>query len=105
MFVRINARVLNSGQVREVWYVLETEHRTMREVHDALVRDGQLYGTRYETTRTNDGRRVVKDAFEAIITREGLVSIMAMQEELVDTDGSVIWTFGDDDLHVGEAAE
>lgn len=106
MFVRINARVLNSGQTREVWYILETEHRTMRELHDALVRDGQLIGIRYETRSDGPQRRVVKDAFETIITREGLVSIMAMQDELFEEDGTILWQFGDDDpVQVGDAAE
>lgn len=67
MFVRINARVVNSGQTREVWFILETEQETMRELHGALVRDGSLCGTRYETRADGDRRRVVKDAFEAIV--------------------------------------
>lgn len=93
MFVRINARVLNSGQVREVWFVFETDHEDMRGVHEALTRDGSLCGTRYETQPSGQGRRVVKDAFEAIITKEGLVSIMEMQDELFEADGTPLWTF------------
>lgn len=93
MFVRINARVLNSGQVREVWFIFETEHETMAELHEALVRDKSLCGTRYETQPQGQGRRVVKDAFEGVITMEGLVSIMEMQDELFEEDGTPLWTF------------
>jgi hypothetical protein len=99
MFVRINARVMNGGQAREVWFTFETDHTSMEELHAALVRDRSIVGTRYETEKGGPGRRVVRDAFSAIITMEGLVSVMEMQDDLYEEDGTAIWT-----LAHGEAA-
>lgn len=99
MFVRINARVMNSGQTREVWFILETEHATMKELHGALVRDGSLCGTRYETRHDGERRRVVKDAFEAIVMGDTITSVMDLADDLYDEDGAAIWL-----LETGEAA-
>lgn len=99
MFVRINQRVMNSGQAREVWFIFETAHEDMAQVHADLVRDGSLCGIRYDTASAGHGRRVVRDSHDAIITKEGLVSIMAMQDELFDDDGTPLFTFDN-----GEAA-
>lgn len=90
---------MNSGQTREVWFILETEHQTMRELHADLVRDGSLCGTRYETRADGDRRRVVKDAFDAIIMGDTITSVMEMADDLYDQDGEALWL-----LESGEAA-
>ncbi len=91
MFVRINARIINSGQTREVWFILETDHQTMKELHGSLVRDGSLCGTRYETRADGDRRRIVKDAFEAIVMADTITSVMELADDLYDEDGSALW--------------
>lgn len=93
MFVRINQRVLNGGQQREVFFIFETDHENMAAIHAAMVKDGCLNGIRFETRNAGHQKRVVVDEFETIVFREGLVSIMEMQDDLFDDDGTPLWTF------------
>lgn len=104
MFCRVNMKIQNSGQTREVWFVFETAHQRMSELHEELTRAGSLCGTRYETARSGDHRRVVRDAFECIIMRENIVSIMDMQDDLYDDDGTALWTIEGGDMTAQPAA-
>lgn len=94
MFVRVNARVYNAGEAREVWYVFETPHASMADFHEAMIRDGQVFGTRYETERmpgTRAGRQAY-DSYELILHRDGFTSIAKMRDDLFDLSGDPIFS-------------
>lgn len=91
MFVRINARVFVGSTVKDVWFTFETHHETMDEIQQALVRDGSLCGTRYETEKRGKGVRFVVDAFDCIIPERTVSSISEMRDDLYDQDGSALF--------------
>ena len=104
MFVRVNAKIVNGGQTREVWFVFETDHESMKDLHAAMVKDGSICGTRYET-RPEGGRRVVKDAFEAIVMADTITSIMDLAEDLYDDDGAALWLLTSGEVAKWKAAQ
>ena len=98
MFVRINQRVINGGQLKEVWFVFETAHRTMEEIHDALVRDGRLLGTRVDTKADGPHRRVAIDEQDVSLLAETITSVSEMVDDLYDEDGSSLWIMPADEV-------
>lgn len=106
MIFRVNARVLNRGEVREVFFVAESDHETMADLHDAIVRDGSVLITRFDTRGPNDrevsmmgpGRRArfVTDEYEMILSRDGFTTISEPMEDLIDVDGEPLFLMVDD---------
>ncbi len=93
MFCKVNMRIMNSGQHREVWFIFWSEFETMREIHEAMVRESSLFGIRYETKKVSEtGWREVVDEYETIIGEGSIVSIIEMQEGLIDKDGRPLWS-------------
>ena len=92
MFSRVTARVVNGDEVRTIWFLFETDHETMDELHNAMMRDGSLCGTRYETERGNGNSRVVVDSYEFVITERLIMSTMPPRDDLYDSDGTLLWS-------------
>lgn len=97
MFVRVNSRVINGGQVREVWFVFETNHETMEEMHAELVSNRSLFGLRIETDKhpTVPDARVLKNEYEVILGMDAITSIQEMAGDLYDADGAVLYRHGE----------
>lgn len=100
MLTRINMKIENSGQRKEVWFLFRTDHPDMAALHAALVKDGSLCGERLETRRLDAGDgRMITDAYEVIIMRENITSVSEPMENVYAEDGEAIWT-----LEGGEVA-
>lgn len=106
MLFRVNSKVINRGEVREVFFIAESDHETMADIHNALVADGSLHVTRFETRGPTQaeieqmgvGRRArfVTDDYEMIIHRDGFTTISEMMEDLIDRDGEAIFLMSRD---------
>lgn len=100
MFCQVTMKVTSHGKPKEIWFVLESTHGSLAALYRDLADKGMLYGSRLETQPDGSGRRKVVDEYDTIVMRDSIVAISDMQNELVDTDGSVLWTFDR-----GEAAQ
>lgn len=109
MIFRVNARVLNRGEWKEVFFVGETDHETLADLHHDIVRDGCIHMTRYDTRGPNEFEvkqirkdrrlRFVTDAYEVILHKDGFTSISEPMEDIIDTDGEPIFLIdGGDDV-------
>lgn len=98
MFVRINQRVVNAGQPKEVWFVFEAPHETIAEIHDALVRDGRLLGTRVDTKPAGSHRRVAIDEQDVSLLADTITSVSEMIDDLYDEDGTALWVMPEDEV-------
>ena len=96
MIFRINAIVLNRGEKKEVFFLAESDHEDMADLHRSIINDGCILITRYETRGPNERERemlgkrrarFVTDCYEAIIHRDAFHSITEPNEDLIDTDG------------------
>ncbi len=106
MIFRVNARVLNKGEWKEVFFIGESGHETMADLHEALVRDGSIHITRFDTRGPNEqelrllgqGRRArfVTDEYEVILHRDGFTQISEPMEDVIDTDGQPIFLLDGD---------
>lgn len=91
MFVRVNQRVINGGNTVDAMIFLETEFETMEQLHEALVQDGSIIGTRYWTrSGARQGEYIVTTKGEFILC-DFVVSIMEMAGTLYDERGRTIW--------------
>lgn len=101
MYFRVNLRVHNNGVPKEVFFVAETDHHDLTEVFDDLRRDGMISVTRLETRAEHGPRRArrVMDSYQMVLTKDGLTSLQEMSEDLIDTDGSVLFSMVDDAPH------
>lgn len=114
MLFRVNTRVLNKGEWREVFYLAESDHDTMADLHDALVRDGVVHITRIDTRGPNEREvammgvarraRFVTDEYEVILHRDGFTQISEPMEDLIGSDGEPIFLMSVDAPHRGVAA-
>lgn len=105
MIFRVNARVLNRGEWKEVFFIGETDHDTLADLHHDLVRDGSIHLTRYDTRGPDNreaamlgGRRArfVTDEYEAILHRDGFTQISEPMEDVIDADGEPIFLLNGD---------
>lgn len=92
MFVRVNQRTVNGGQPKEIWFVLETDHPSLEAIHEAMIRDGRLFGVRYDTRPDGPGRRVITDDMEISILADSATSVLEMTDDLIEDDGTVIFS-------------
>lgn len=91
MLSRINMKVQNAGQWTEVWFVFETEHASLKAMHDEAVKTGRLFGARLETRRHGPGKdRVITGEYETSILTECITSIAPLDFDLLDEDGNVV---------------
>lgn len=106
MIFRVNARVMNKGEMKEVFFIAETEHASMEALFEDFRRDGMLRLTRYDTrgpgereARLTGGRRIrfVTDEYEAIISRDGFTSISDPIEDVIWEDGTPLYLLDEDD--------
>ena len=105
MIFRVNARVLNRGEWKEVFFVGETDHETIADLHHDLVRDGSIHMTRYDTRGPNEREvaqigsrraRFVTDAYEVILHRDGFTQISEPMEDVIDADGQPLFLLNGD---------
>lgn len=101
MYFRVNMRVHNNGVPKEVFFVAETDHDDLTAVFEDLRRDGMINVTRLETRSEQGQRRArrVCDGYQMVLTREGLTSLQEMSEDLIDRDGTVLFSLRDDAPH------
>lgn len=92
MFVRVNQRTMNGGHLKEIYFFLETGHASLAEIHDTLVRDGRLYGTRYDTRPAGQSRREVTGSGPISILADSATSILPMTDDLIAADGTVLFS-------------
>lgn len=88
--------VQNRGETKEIFFVFETDHENLRELHDELIENGSIYGTRHETRGTGLRRRRITESYDLIINEGAFETISEMINELEDRDGTTLWTFADD---------
>jgi transcription termination factor Rho len=106
MMFRVNSRVLNKGEVKEVFFIGESHHETMSELHRDLVRDGSVCITRFDTRGPNEreiammsaGRRArfVIDEYEVILHKDGFTQISEPMEDVIGQDGEPIFLLNGD---------
>lgn len=106
MIVRVNTRVLNKGEWKEVFFLAETPHETMGQLCDDFVRDGMVHITRMDTRGPNEqevrligGRRVrfVTDVYEAILAKDGFTLITEPMEDVIGEDGLPVFLLDGDE--------
>lgn len=53
--------VTTTQQTRDgyAWFVFESEHRTLAELHEALTQDGSALGFRLKIRRSGDGSEII----------------------------------------------
>lgn len=102
MYFRVNLRVHNNGVPKEVFFVAQTDHDDLAAVFDDLRRDGMIHVIRLETRQdpaAEPRARRVLDAYEMVLTRDGLTSLQEMSEGLIGADGSVLFSMAYDAPH------
>lgn len=114
MLFRVNSRVLNRGEWKEVFFIGESDHDTMADLHEALVRDGSIHITRFDTRGPNEreismmgvGRRArfVTDEYEVILHKDGFTQISDPMEDVIGADGEPIFLLTEDAPYRGGAA-
>lgn len=106
MIFRVNVRVINRGEVKEVFFIAETDHETMADLADDFVRDGMVHVTRYDTRGPNEQEvrligqrrvRFVTDEYEAIIAKDGFTIITEPMEDVIGSDGQPIFLLNEDE--------
>lgn len=106
MIFRVNVRVVNKGEVKEVFFIAESDHEKMGELADDFVRSGMVHITRYDTRGPNEqevrligSRRVrfVTDEYEAILAKDGFTIITEPMEDVIGQDGRPIFLLSEDD--------
>ncbi len=98
MYFRVNIRVHQGGNPRDVTFIMETDHETLDDVFDDLVRDGLVMGHRFEARRDPARQRTwrVIGGYDMALGKEALCSLQAMNEDLIDADGTVLFSVADD---------
>jgi hypothetical protein len=106
MIFRVNVRVVNKGEMKEVFFIGETAHETMAELADDFVRDGMVHITRYDTRGPNEQEvrligprrvRFVTDEYEAILAKDGFTIITEPMEDVIGQDGRPIFLLSEGD--------
>lgn len=106
MIFRVNVRVINKGEVKEVFFIGETDHETMADLARDFVRDGMIYLKRYDTRGPNEQEvrllgqrrvRFVTDEYEAILSKDGFTLISEPVEDVIGQDGEPIFLISEDD--------
>lgn len=114
MIFRVNARVVNRGEVKEVFFIAETDHQTMADLFDDFARQGMLHITRYDTRGPNEAElrkvgsrriRFVVDQYEAIIAKDGFTLISEPLEDVIGQDGQALFLIDDGDAPLDAVAQ
>ena len=90
MLSRVNMRVQNAGQTKEVWFVFESDHQSLKAMHDEAVQTGRLFGTRLETRPGPGDARTITSEQETSILADAIVSIAPLTQDLYDSNGYVV---------------
>lgn len=93
MYFRVNMRVLNGGGEREIWFIAETDHASMDDVFAEMDEREMLLVTRHEVRalQTRRGRQITSSS-RMIVMKQTVLSIQELAEDLLDTDGTVLWS-------------
>lgn len=101
MLFRVNTRVLNRGEWKEVFFLAESDHENMAELHHAIVHDGSIHITRFDTRGPTEQElslmgvarraRFVTDQYEVILHKDGFTQISEPMEDVIDADGTPIF--------------
>lgn len=95
MFFRVNMRVQNRGEEKEIFFVMETDHDDLSGVNEALLRDGQVYGTRLDVRSCGPRARRIESETEFILMKgPGLMSVSELTDDLYDADGEPVYVYG-----------
>lgn len=92
MFFRVNIRVHQNGTPRDVTFVMETDHQDLEAVYNDMRRNGLVMGYRYETRRDAARPRAwrVVGGYNIALGKEALCSLQEMNEDLIDSDGTML---------------
>lgn len=113
MIFRVNVRVVNKGEVKEVFFIAESDHETMGELRDDFVQSGMVHITRYDTRGPNEQEakllgqrrvRFVTDEYEAILAKDGFTIITEPMEDVIGQDGQPIFLLHGDYTEVQAVA-
>ncbi len=87
-YSQVTIAVTNKGERRDAWFVLETDHRSLKEQIDQMLADGGLKGTRHDTRVVGaDGDRQIIDSYTTFIDRQIIVSISELRHRVIDREG------------------
>lgn len=89
MLSQVTIKIAQNGQSRDVWFLFETDHKSLFEFNETLAEDGTVYGMRIETEHAGQGKRRETGRYECILSRESIVSVIPAQYELVGPDAAV----------------
>ena len=78
------------GDPGEAWFVFGHAAPTISDLHETLIRDGHLLGTRYDTRPAGEGVRKVRRALPVIMSRDIILQITPLPEILRDVDGHAL---------------
>lgn len=90
MFCRVTVR--KTGEGRDFSFLFETEFPSIAALHNALVRDGRVYGMRYDTTPDDRGRRIMRNKSEFSLSGSGAVDLMPATDPLYTPRGALIFS-------------
>lgn len=98
MYAQVTITVNNGGGDRNIWFILETDHQDMAALLRQMILDQGLIGTRHETRADNAGgrraRRITSSGL-GFVDRKNIVAVSEMQTDLIDEDGEILFTCGE----------
>lgn len=95
-YFHVIQEVRNRGEMKEIFFVLETDHATLDDLHEELLDNGSIIGTRHTTRGTGLRRLRITESYDIILNEDSFKTISEMINELEDKDGSKLWTFAND---------
>lgn len=88
MISQVTIKIEQGGQTRNVWFLFESDHKSLFDFNEVLAEDGTVYGQRIESEHAGQGRRRETSRYECILHRDTIVSVIPSQYELVDDRGT-----------------
>jgi len=90
-YTQVTITVTNKGEKRDAWFVLETEHGSLREQIDQMIIDGGLIGLRHDTQPYGaSGDRQIVESYMTFVDRKIIVSVTALRHRVFDRDGKQV---------------
>jgi hypothetical protein len=90
MISQVTIKITKNGEIKDVWFLFETEHEDLFEFNEDLATDGTVYGHRIDTEYAGPGKRRETGRYECIISRETIVTVIPSQSELLPPEAEAV---------------
>lgn len=92
MFFQVTIRTRNNGEEGEAVFVFETAEPTIDDFMEALVDEGFILGTRYDSRPDGDGARRVRQSSECILNKALILQVTYPTYELRSQAGELLFS-------------